>query len=67
MSHAEICPICQGKGEVLGKKCYGCGGKGWVTVHDQYPVHPYPYPEPVPDVPRPWKREKWEIMCQTSL
>ena len=46
MSHAEICPICFGKGKIkkgmrawidvtsndYDKPCHGCGGKGWVEV-----------------------------------
>jgi hypothetical protein len=43
MSHAEVCPICYGKGWVAldgtenltcpsHKTCHGCGGMGWVTV-----------------------------------
>ncbi len=28
MAHAEKCPVCNGIG------CHGCGGKGWVTIHD---------------------------------
>ena len=37
--HAELCPVCMGKGEVkydptslAYNTCHGCGGKGWVTV-----------------------------------
>ena len=43
-SHAEICPICNGRGKVtedfdtsgeLDKRtCHGCGGKGWITVQN---------------------------------
>lgn len=43
-SHAEICPICRGSGKVkeetyttagaIEKVCHGCGGRGWITVHD---------------------------------
>ena len=45
--HAELCPICEGKGKVtiddygnivtlgkLGGKCHGCDGRGWVPVPD---------------------------------
>ena len=46
MSHAQICPICGGKGkiEVKGDStltyqpeeiCYGCLGTGWVEVSDK--------------------------------
>ena len=34
MSHAELCPVCNGTGVL---PCRGCNGLGWVTVHD-YPV-----------------------------
>ena len=43
MAHAEICPICGGKGVVPNPdptccndavNCQGCGGLGWVTVQD---------------------------------
>jgi len=44
MAHAEICPICGGKGYIEedtgttgGKRrkiCHGCGGKGWIEVSD---------------------------------
>ena len=49
-NHAEICPVCKGKGKVsvdikdgtrytgnidYAKMCYGCNGKGWVTVRDE--------------------------------
>lgn len=43
MSHAERCPVCFGSGKVrpvadcTGRtevSCYGCDGKGWVTVQD---------------------------------
>ena len=34
-SHAEKCPICNGEGQLTGiRTCYGCDGKGWVTVYD---------------------------------
>jgi len=43
MSHAEICPVCQGKGVIYGiaesgaypsTKCQGCHGCGWVVIPD---------------------------------
>jgi DnaJ-class molecular chaperone len=43
MVHAELCPVCQGRGVVASPKpletgkeipCHGCGGTGWVTVQD---------------------------------
>ena len=49
MTHAERCPICNGKGTIPEnygwidptntseneKTCHGCGGKGWIEVSDQ--------------------------------
>lgn len=46
MAHAEVCPICSGRGTVKENTfensitdtetiCHGCGGKGWVTVQDE--------------------------------
>ena len=43
MSHAEICPVCNGSGKVMPPDknttavtqpvtCHGCGGTGWVKV-----------------------------------
>ena len=45
--HAEICPICQGKGTICNHEigtpqylhptcptCHGCNGNGWVQVAD---------------------------------
>jgi len=46
MTHAEICPICNGTGYISEtmfsevsnntgtRVCHGCGGTGWVTVAD---------------------------------
>jgi len=43
MSHAQLCPVCGGRGkffavndkkEVTETTCHGCKGKGWVTVLD---------------------------------
>lgn len=42
MSHAEKCPVCEGKGKVNSEKCHGCGGMGWVAVHD-LSWQPQPY------------------------
>lgn len=47
MSHAEICPICRGKGTNRDDNastpytypCHGCGGRGWITVID--PLYVY--------------------------
>lgn len=43
MTHAQLCPICNGKGKIEDdfqhtaqelKQCHGCFGKGWVEVSD---------------------------------
>jgi len=44
MAHAEVCPVCGGKGRItmdnlnrtvcISNLCHGCGGNGWVTVPD---------------------------------
>ena len=50
MSHAQKCPICNGKGHINQegnfayrdeqgntapqKTCHGCGGRGWIEVKD---------------------------------
>jgi hypothetical protein len=55
MAHAEVCPICHGKGVIPDeggtssvKTCHGCNGCGWVEVAD-FPYYlPVPYPEPYP-------------------
>jgi len=61
MTHAEKCPVCEGKGRIPtegytvaeddGRECHGCGGKGWVEVHDTIErttfvpgADPYVYP-----------------------
>jgi len=47
MSHAEICPVCKGKGKIDDKPCHGCGGLGWITIQDNnYPIIPYIDPWP---------------------
>lgn len=52
MAHAEKCPICEGKGVVMGiaetgtqptQRCHGCYGRGWVEVGIDYP-QPFPFP-----------------------
>jgi DnaJ-class molecular chaperone len=42
--HAEKCPVCKGTGRKNKepsdegmRDCYGCDGKGWVTVEDETP------------------------------
>ena len=52
MTHAEKCPVCNGKGKVKKETCYGCLGYGWVTVQDQLP---FIQPIIVPEQPyQPW-------------
>ena len=43
---AVTCPVCNGKGVVYGvaesgayptQTCYGCNGKGWVEVNEDFP------------------------------
>lgn len=62
MTHAEVCPICNGTGRVpiidndwvttgksVTKTCHGCGGKGWVIVEDYHYEFPreWTYPPPL--------------------
>jgi len=68
--HAEICPICSGKGEIPvnypcwcpskeTKPCHGCGGKGWIQVSDEYRyINPYIWIDPQP--------YKWDDMDGTT-
>lgn len=46
MTHAEICPVCNGKGQIQIDKsksainmfnitCHGCNGQGWITLSDE--------------------------------
>ena len=50
MSHAQTCPICDGKGRIKDPNydpaatgvpndvtCHGCNGKGWVEVGTSFP------------------------------
>ncbi|MFH1327433.1 MAG: hypothetical protein ABIH76_01065 [Candidatus Bathyarchaeota archaeon] len=46
MSHAEICPVCNGKGFIQEgiliphkKICHGCNGRGWITIQDPNPIY----------------------------
>ena len=58
--HAEICPVCKGRGKICKNypsgppckeevMCWGCGGKGWIEVSDDGFRYVYPiikwYPE----------------------
>lgn len=73
MSHAEKCPVCEGKGRMCTlpfgygtdatKKCHGCGGLGWITVEDRISYHypTYPYQCPVFIYPEPEPRTVPEI------
>jgi len=44
-----LCPVCNGTGKYHDASihhtwdCHGCGGKGWVEVHEETPTT-YPYP-----------------------
>lgn len=50
MAHAQICPVCGGKGKIpkggnttdaaIETFCNGCSGKGWVEVQDAPVVFP---------------------------
>jgi len=53
---AVLCPVCQGKGTICNHDanmplflhptcptCHGCGGRGWVEVHNGIPDN-YVYP-----------------------
>ena len=52
MAHAELCPVCNGKGRIRTgnawtatgegqwKSCHGCGGTGWITIQDPKPFIP---------------------------
>ena len=53
MAHAEICPVCKGKGRIDGNTCHGCDGKGWIAIRSEeyFPVVPYPIISPCPS---PW-------------
>ncbi len=57
---AVICPVCNGSGKIIvpspressntidsEKSCHGCGGRGWVEVHEEphIPSH-VPVPNP---------------------
>ena len=53
---AVLCPVCNGTGKVKKKTCYGCDGKGWVEVKEDFPR-----PRPYPDDWNPWKwKDFWE-------
>lgn len=68
MAHAEICPICGGKGVKRDlsdlttgqpQRCHGCGGLGWITVGTEYPL---PRPRKVMDmVDMDKTKKKWGV------
>lgn len=70
MAHAEICPVCNGKGKVMEqpttnpfptKTCHGCSGKGWVTVGTEYPAPIMPPPiQPDDDWPPKGPKSKFD-------
>jgi DnaJ-class molecular chaperone len=62
MAHAEICPVCGGKGQLCAMNplqtgatqvCHGCSGSGWVTIQDPAPF--------IPTVKGSVKRKKHEV------
>ncbi len=30
--HAQLCPICNGRGKYKNDVCHGCYGKGWIII-----------------------------------
>ena len=50
--HSEICPVCEGTGNMNDKQCHGCVGKGWVEVNDNQFIYPYS-----PSVTVPYKED----------
>ena len=55
--HAEMCPVCHGKGKIwkplenstspgYDVTCHGCGGRGWISVEDAHCHDYYWYPYP---------------------
>ncbi len=67
MSHAQTCPICEGRGTKTEARrwedgdgrityprplpCHGCGGKGWVTVEDGQHIRVVPATIPIIEDP----------------
>lgn len=55
MKHAELCPVCQGKGvyynsdlsTATARPCHGCGGKGWVEVEGEIVSIPGVWLQPI--------------------
>jgi hypothetical protein len=82
MAHAEICPVCNGKGTIEQngatdpKTCHGCNGKGWVTVGEAKtppssapwaPCETVRYPRPWDGVPRcDWRLRPWLVTYTTT-
>jgi len=63
--HAEICPICGGKGKIKNSEntcaeitCPGCNGRCWIEVSNGQQVFPHPFyvPQPyiIPYTPNLW-------------
>jgi len=55
---AVICPVCLGSGKYQNGNCscHGCGGRGWIVIHeDIYPPYPNPYK------PRPMRYPRFTI------
>ncbi len=74
--HAEICPICFGKGKINAPEitCYGCNGKGWIEVLNGY-IYSIPHPQPTPIpwlpyyIPPTIEPYYWKpiIICDTKI
>jgi hypothetical protein len=66
MASTDTCPLCRGEGRLkfgqiaparsgeMGRTCHGCGGKGWVALHEIYPLVPRPV-FGAPQRHRPWR------------
>jgi hypothetical protein len=70
MAHSELCPVCKGSGVFDGRTCHGCGGSGWVTVHDGVKYAPPICPKWPPDYPAYPTYPTWPyypyITCKTE-
>lgn len=72
MAHAEICPVCGGRGRVtinvnltapLEQLCHGCGGKGWIEVQDEQPYWVGTKPDYVTGTP--WWKDNFTVTTDT--
>lgn len=67
MAHAEICPVCGGKGKIPiptderstaapgEETCHGCNGKGWVQVGVEYLENKKSFLQNIPKLNRSFK------------